>query len=247
MTPNDKYEKSNDDGEEYWVPRKTMKDKIANRKTYYETSEEVSTFKTLERPPQTEKKYTFLLVYLLPALLGVFAVYALQQYLVEAFYIPSASMNPALVEGERILVLKHSTSPLERGDVVVFTDPGGWYEAASLTAEETNNGLGYIVKRVIGEPGDLVECCDAQGGITINGAHLDEPYLNPGATNDVPFSVVVPAGSYFVLGDNRNVSGDSRFHLDKNNGAVPLANVEGKVVWKVWPFSSFAKVENPNN
>ena len=129
-----------------------------------------------------------------------------KSFFLQAFYIPSESMEPGLVDNDRILVEKPSywgSGGPERGDVVVFSDPGGW-----LTAEEDSEpgnvvtkglakvGLypagGHLVKRVIGVAGDVVSCCDRKGRIMVNGKALDEPYARPGtspttgAKNGVP-------------------------------------------------------------
>ncbi|MDQ4084675.1 MAG: signal peptidase I, partial [Actinomycetota bacterium] len=124
-------------------------------------------------------------------LLGIALVLAIviKTFFVQAFYIPSASMEPGLIKNDRILVQKVSYwfgGDPSRGDVVVFEDPGGW-----LTGEEpaptglahvlSKVGLyptgGHLVKRVIGTEGDVIECCDDQGRILVNGEPIDEPYL----------------------------------------------------------------------
>jgi signal peptidase I len=184
-------------------------------------------------------------------------------FLVQAFYVPSESMENTLLPSDRILASKVTTrfAGVHRGDVVVFKDPGGWLPpvvkrggAASIVRE----GLTFIgllpsdsgedlVKRVIGLPGDRVQCCDAKGRIVLNGVPLDEAsYVKPGDTTDqVRFDVTVPAGSVFVMGDNRSNSRDSRYHLEQNSGGVPIDNVVGKVTVIVWPFSRFATVGTP--
>jgi signal peptidase I len=162
----------------------------------------------------------------------------LKALFVQAFYIPSASMEPGLVENDRILVQKVSYwfggSP-SRGDVVVFADPGGWL---GNTADDQDNpvtdllstvGLypegGHLVKRVIGVEGDVVTCCDEQGRILVNGKPLDEDgYIaprGPGVACNGPMipcnpgwtAGPVPAGKVFVMGDNRDDSADSTVHL----------------------------------
>ncbi|MFJ9316793.1 signal peptidase I [Pimelobacter simplex] len=164
---------------------------------------------------------------------------------VQAFYIPSESMEPGLVKNDRILVQKVSYwfggSP-QRGDVVVFEDPGQWLGPSDsqgptgLANLLSKVGLyptgGHLVKRVIGTEGDVIECCDEKGRIKINGKPLDEPYLNkdPGSCNAEitdwftekgsalarPCSWTIgpiPKNKLLVLGDNRAHSADSRVHL----------------------------------
>ena len=101
------------------------------------------------------------------------------------------------------------------------------------------------VKRVIGVGGDTVQCCDAAGHILVNGKPLtNETYIKPHSrTDQVHFIVLVPEGSIFVMGDNRGNSQDSRYHLDLNNGMVPLKDVIGRVVVKIWPFNRIGGIE----
>ncbi|MGB0101227.1 MAG: signal peptidase I [Nocardioides sp.] len=188
--------------------------------------------------------------------------------LVQAFYIPSPSMVPGLVENDRILVEKPSYwfgGEPQRGDVVVFEDPGSWLGPAEQ-AGPTNPvakamsriGLyptgGHLVKRVIGVSGDTVECCDAEGRIMVNGQPLDEDdYVNnpqrvdcrgPMGPGDCDWSSgVIPDGALFVMGDNRAESADSSFRLcradddtcDPDDAFVDNDLVVGKVFAVIWP------------
>lgn len=168
----------------------------------------------------------------------------LKQFLVQAFYIPSESMEPGLVKNDRIMVEKPSYwggGQPRRGDVIVFSDPGGWLDAED--AEVPSNpvtklfakvGLypagGHLVKRVIGVPGDTITCCTAQGRLEVNGHRLDESsYARPGKIDGKtcfgPMPGVchwkvgpVPAGYLFVMGDNRAHSADSSYHLCEIGG-----------------------------
>jgi signal peptidase I len=183
----------------------------------------------------------------------------IKTFLVQAFFIPSPSMENTLLVGDRVLVSKLTPGifDLHRGDVVVFKDPGGWLGAEQMTPTETDEGLTgtvrrtlsfvgllpqdsgeHLIKRVIGTGGDHVVCCDAHGRITVNGVAIDEtPYLVPGAAaSDKTFDVVVPRGYLWVMGDNRPVSADSRLHRKLNNGMVPVHDVVGKAFVVVWPF-----------
>ncbi|MFB9378132.1 signal peptidase I [Kineococcus gynurae] len=188
-------------------------------------------------------------------------------FLLQAFYIPSQSMETTLDIGDRVVVSKLTPGPFElhRGDVVVFLDPGGWLPPAAepdrgpvgsvvadvltfvgLLPEDSGE---HLIKRVIGLPGDRVECCDAQGRISVNGTPVEESaYVIEGAVpSQVPFSVTVPAGELWVMGDNRPESADSRYNQDKPHGGfVPLENVVGRAYVVVWPLSHLAWLGTPS-
>lgn len=180
--------------------------------------------------------------------------FLVRTFIVQAFYVPSQSMENTLMPNDRILASKLNTrfGGVKRGEIVVFRDPGNWLDEVQkqspggvagalewigLLPSNTGDDL---VKRVIGVGGDHVRCCSTDGRIVLNGVPLDEPYLKPGSTNDdVRFDVTVPQDRIFVMGDNRNQSADSRYHLNDNEGTVPVDNVVGRVVLTVWPFSAF--------
>lgn len=180
-------------------------------------------------------------------------------FLVQAFYVPSQSMENTLMPNDRIIASKITTrfSGVGRGEVVVFKDPGGWLPPTAVSRSPISTAFEFIgllpsssgddlVKRVIGIAGDHVMCCNAAGQIVLNGVGLQEPYLKAGAgTDQVPFDIVVPPNSVFVMGDNRSQSADSRFHMSTNEGAVPLDAVVGRVLLKVWPIDSFGTVPIP--
>ncbi|GAA3295525.1 signal peptidase I [Streptomyces cinereospinus] len=157
----------------------------------------------------------------------VFAL-LLNTFVVQPFRIPSGSMEPALRIGDRVLVNKlayrFGAQP-RRGDVVVFDGTGSF-------------GPADYVKRVVGVGGDRVVCCDREGRLQVNGRSVDEStFLYPGdGASAVPFDVVVPAGTLFVLGDHRSSSSDSRDHLGSpGGGMVPVDDVIGRAAWVVWP------------
>ncbi|MFC5280625.1 signal peptidase I [Arcanobacterium canis] len=185
-------------------------------------------------------------------------------YLLQAFEIPSESMENTLVPGDRIVVnkLAHDAASLHRGDVIVFVDPGGWlpdkpqYEQNPVSKAITSFGQAvgllpqnvgdHLVKRVIGLPGDKVECCTADGKVTVNGKPITETYLKPGVKpSDEKFSVTVPQNHLWVMGDNRNRSADSRFHQNQSGfGFVPMDNVEGRAWLTIYPFNRFGRLSD---
>ncbi|NAZ87352.1 signal peptidase I [Kineococcus indalonis] len=179
-------------------------------------------------------------------------------FLLQAFYIPSQSMERTLDIGDRVVVSKLTPGPftLHRGDVVVFADPGGWLAAtpepqrspAGALAADVLTFVGllpedsddHLIKRVVGLPGDHVVCCDPEGRVTVNDVPVDETaYLYPGAEPSLDdFDVTVPADRLWVMGDNRAESADSRYNRDKDHeGFVPLDHVVGRAYAVVWPLS----------
>jgi signal peptidase I len=204
----------------------------------------------------------------LPLLLIVsFCVAVLvRAFLVQAFLIPSSSMETTLLIGDRVLVNRvvYETRDPRRGEVIVFRGTDRWApenvtDAPTGLLDRIGATLGDLVgvsqpgdkdyiKRVIGVPGDRVACCDPLGRVTVNGVAIDEPYLNsnnpldleatPGYCGSRRFDeVVVPPGELFVMGDNRGVSLDSRCQ-----GTVPIENVLGRAFLRVWPPSRWGIV-----
>jgi signal peptidase I len=183
----------------------------------------------------------------LPGLVIMAFVLALliKTFLVQAFFIPSGSMEPTLLPGDRVLVLKvpYYLHDPQRGDIIVFEDPtpspGDQRGAVDGFFHWMFQGLGVqhpdnedFIKRVIGLPGDTVS---ARGGhVYINGKQIDEPYLTQ-RTEDFP-KTPVPEGKLFVMGDNRANSSDSRF---SELGFIPLDKVIGKAEIVIWPPGRF--------
>jgi signal peptidase I len=191
----------------------------------------------------------------------------IKTFLVRSFFVPSGSMLETLQIDDRIIVneLVPNIVPIERGDVVVFKDPGGWLgdpsptvqspltasvdwflSAFGLTAPDSSQ---HLVKRVIGIGGDHVVCCSADGKLTINGKAITEPYLGKSIKpSEVKFDVTVPKDSIWVMGDNRPNSEDSRFHGDlPNKGFVGKQFIVGRAVVITWPFSHWTWLDNfPN-
>lgn len=170
--------------------------------------------------------------------------------LVQLFVVPSESMTPTLAVGDKLAVLRPVADwrSVRRGDVVVFRDPGGWLpRAPAQERSRVAKALEFVgmipyhsgehlVKRVVAEAGDTVEC-RGKGPVYLNGWPLDEPYL-PETTTPcrTTFTVVVPARSIWVMGDNRDNSADSRYHMTGDlRGAVPVDSIAGRVVTVAWP------------
>jgi signal peptidase I len=163
----------------------------------------------------------------LVGLVGGFLLIAVQY---RPYAVPTDSMEPTIHSGTTVLAHTVSGGQVGRGDIVVFRDPA-W-------------GNTPLVKRVVAIGGDTVACCDKQGRVTVNGTAVDEPYLNHTVgLGTSAFSAKVPAGSIFLLGDNRAVSLDSRVHLDQLDGSVPATDVLGRVEGAVWPLGKAGTID----
>lgn len=196
-------------------------------------------------------------------ILGLLLSVIIRTFVAQVFSIPSGSMENTLQVGDRVVVQKIGT--FERGDIVVFSDHAGWLSAQPQTPERgpvgkalefvgvlPDTGTNHLIKRVVGLPGDTVECCTTDGLLAINGVAIDESsYLyttanGPVAPADVPFKVTVPADRLFVLGDHRNASRDSRCYLgdvslnaSRGDAAfVPIRNVVGTAWAIMFPFEN---------
>lgn len=196
----------------------------------------------------------------------------IRTFLVQAFFIPSGSMENTLLVKDRVLVNKvvyDMRDPL-RGEIVVFRGTDNW--APEQPSEPISNAFGAklgrtigdlvgvsrpgerdFIKRVIGLPGDKVACCDRQGRITVNGQGIDEPYVEDDSALDAPpnptqctsrrfAEVTVPPGQMFVMGDHRAVSQDARCQ-----GPVPIENTIGRAFVIVWPSERFTGLSVPDN
>ena len=221
--------------------------------------------RTRRRQRSTLRFLRDLVIILVVAILVSFLI---KTFLVRSFYIPSGSMEHTLEINDRILVneLEPRVIPLHRGDVVVFTDPGGWLPpveqppdrgplADALDTALTFVGLSatdsddHLVKRVIGLPGDHVVCCNTLGQVTVNDVPLKEPYavIPQGATDAAtePFDVIVPEDSLWVMGDNRYHSQDSsRNQTLPGKGFVPTGDVVGRAFVITWPLSRWSGLGN---
>jgi signal peptidase I len=212
----------------------------------------------------------------LPVLFVIALVIALviKSFMVQAFYIPSSSMENTLDIGDKVLVNKlvYDFRPIQPGDIVVFNGVGSWdpppppghpssdplvrlYEITLVPLYHSIIGLfgtapgqqDYI-KRVIGVPGDHVACCTPSGDVTVNRVPLSEQsYLYPGnAPSTSQFSITVPPGRLWVMGDHRSVSYDSRGHTaDPGDGTIPESMVIGRAFMTVWPPSRWRILSIP--
>jgi signal peptidase I len=202
----------------------------------------------------------------LPVLVVIAIVLALviKTYAVQAFFIPSGSMQNTLAIGDRVLINKivYHTRGIAHGDIIVFNGDGSWDAVAPpqnpnpiarlVDALEgvvgITHGSDVYIKRVIGLPGDRVKCCDKQGRVTVNGVPLTEQgYLFPGNKPSTPFAtVVVPPGHLWVMGDHRDVSYDSRGHEgDPGGGSIPESSVMGRAFVIIWPPSKWGFLNIP--
>ncbi|MBM7168347.1 signal peptidase I [Streptomyces sp. G44] len=206
----------------------------------------------------------------IPLLIGVALLIALvlKTFLVQAFVIPTGSMEQTIRIGDRVLVDKLTPwfgSKPERGDVVVFKDPGNWLEEEQgkkkndpVVVKQVKEGLTQIgllpsdserdlIKRVVGVGGDTVKCCDKNDKVTVNGVPLDEPYIHPGdKPSAFEFEVKVPRGRLFMMGDHRSNSADSRFHrTEKFAGTIAEDEVVGRALVIAWPFGHWRRLEEP--
>jgi signal peptidase I len=200
------------------------------------------------------------------ALLGLFLAVLISGLVrslwLDVYFIPSASMEPLLRDGDRILVSRtdFALEPVRRGDVVVFDGRGSFapLNSGRGPAADFLAGAGHwlgltgsdttYVKRVIGLPGDHVICCNADGRLTVNGQQVAEPYVYGGdAPSQLKFSVIVPAGRLWLMGDHRSQSADSRSLLGApGGGMVPLDRVIGRPVQVIWPLDRFAAIPRPD-
>ncbi|MFP7759905.1 signal peptidase I [Marisediminicola sp. LYQ134] len=200
-------------------------------------------------------------------LIAIIVSVGIKTFLIRSFYIPSSSMQNTLQINDRIIVnqLVPAAIDIERGDVVVFRDPGGWLPdrpepevnpvagavdwfltLVGLSASDSND---HLIKRVIGLPGDVVACCNELGQMEVNGVPLDEPYLDlPDGVTKVSFDdfeVTVPENSLWVMGDNRYNSRDSRYNPQPPAlGFVPIDNVVGRAFVVSWPISHWSWLDN---
>ncbi|KRE41904.1 signal peptidase I [Knoellia sp. Soil729] len=193
--------------------------------------------------------------------------FVVKTWLIQAFYIPSGSMEDTLILNDRVVVNKlvPDVMDLEHGDVIVFEDPGEWLSSVPAVSHGPvrdgvervltfvgllpNTSDNHLIKRVIGLPGDHIVCCDAQGHLTVNGVPITESYIKPGdVPSSITFDITVPEGKVWVMGDHRGDSEDSRFHDPAGTGAegsVPIDRITGRAVAIVWPLDRAGWLSRP--
>ncbi|MDH6536433.1 signal peptidase I [Aurantimicrobium minutum] len=199
--------------------------------------------------------------------IAILVSFLVKTFLVRSFFIPSASMEQTLMIDDRVIVneLVPKAVAVDHGDIVVFKDPGGWLPARppvevtgiqagtewvlSLFGLASPDSNDHLIKRVIGLPGDTVQCCSADGKIMVNGVAITEPYITIPAgetrASALDFNVTVPESSLFVMGDNRYNSKDSRYNTDKPGGGfVGMDNVVGRAFVLSWPMSHWGWLSN---
>ena len=224
----------------------------------------VSEFKRLRKKLRSNWLAAFVIDFLVIVGTALVLSVLIKAFLIRSFYIPSGSMLETLQINDRIIVsvMTPEVFPVERGDVIVFKDPGGWLGAIPAQPKEplvefsdfvlgtfgitAPDSAEHLVKRVIGLPGDDVICCDVDGKITVNGQAITEPYVRAGSNpSDLEFAVKVPENSFWVMGDNRGNSTDSRYHQDlPTGGFVPASVVVGKAIVISWPVSNWTWLNN---
>ncbi len=205
--------------------------------------------------------------------LALFFSFLIKTFLIQAFWIPSGSMEDTLVKDDRVIVTKLVPGPfdLQRGDIIVFEDPGPdgakWLQGlpesriktlggpfhgllvfVGLLPEDSEN---HLIKRVIGLPGDHVQADGTEGKVKVNGVEIDESsYIKPGdfPSQGRPFDIVVPKDCVWVMGDHRSDSSDSRAHDDGTGktGCVPMDKIVGRALVVVWPLDHVTWLGKPD-
>ncbi len=220
------------------------------------------------RKPPTRRRWSFLLEVVSIFVTATVVSLLIKTVLVQAFFIPSGSMEPTLhgcpgCTGDRVLVNKLTShmGGVHRGDIVVFRDPDGWlrnqhpsstpekqsrvYDALAFIGFLPSRSENDLIKRVIGVGGDTVE---GRGGkIYVNSVPLEEPYVFPGnSPSETDFRVTVPADKLWVMGDHRGASEDSRYHQQgAGKGFVPVKDVVGRAFAIIWPLNRAGSLDRP--
>ena len=165
-------------------------------------------------------------------LIAILVAIIVRTFLLQLFYIPSASMDPYLKVNDKVFVNKmsYTFSDIERGDVLVFDAPD----------DIKTDKIKDLIKRVVGLPGETIEgrCKNGQDvcivDIYIDGKKLEEPYLKSDIYYEHFTAITIPANSIFMMGDNRDDSEDGRVF-----GPIPISSVVGRAFFRLWPMSGF--------
>ncbi|MFY9263444.1 MAG: signal peptidase I [Actinomycetaceae bacterium] len=217
-----------------------------------------------EKPTRGSSVLSLVLEFFTVVAVALLISVILKTFVVQAFEIPSESMENTMIPGDRILVnkLADDEDSLERGDLIVFIDPGNWLgdlpepergpfqEKLQIIGQAIGvlpqNSGEHLVKRIIGLPGDHVACCNDVGQLMINGEPINETYIKEGVVPSVEnFDVTVPSGHVWVMGDNRSNSQDSRYHQAVEGfGFVPITNIEGRAWLRILPFDRFGRFDD---
>jgi signal peptidase I len=180
---------------------------------------------------RAKSKQRAMVEWVVAIVLAIVAAFVIKTWLVQAFVIPSGSMEPTLQVNDRVLVAKfaYRISDVHRGNVVVFRNP------ARLADEPAQ-----LIKRVVGTEGDVIQTVN--GKLEVNGSLVSEPYLSPGTMTRAPDGrdmprTTVPPGHIFVMGDNRGNSRDSRYL-----GPIDVKTVVGKAFFRLWPIHRLGRL-----
>jgi signal peptidase I len=181
-------------------------------------------------PTSPSRGRRWLIEWLVVLAIALVVAIGIRAYVVQTFFIPSGSMEPTLNIGDRIVVdkLSYRFHGVGRGDIVVFKRPPGLHDDPGVTD---------LVKRVIGLPGERI-ASGPNGEVLINGKAIAQPWLTASAKADPGINIrpqVIPPDHYFVMGDNRGESEDSRFF-----GTIDRSLIIGHVVLRIWPLSRIA-------
>ncbi|TYQ26346.1 signal peptidase I [Pseudanabaena sp. UWO311] len=193
------------------------------------------TSRNSSQPPKKSKRSSFWQETAQTVGLTIALAFGVRVAVAQAYYLPpSGSMEPTLQNYDRVIVdkLSYRFQTPQRFDIVVFEPNEAVIKGCGLSAEKQKSSL---IKRVIGLPGDRVEI--KEGVTYINGKALSEPYLVKAPEYDLPLTIV-PANSYFALGDNRNNSCDGHIW-----GFVPKENIIGKATLRYWPLDHFGNID----
>jgi signal peptidase I len=175
-----------------------------------------------EEPARSRSSAKSILEWLGVILGALLVALLIKTFLLQAFYIPSRSMEPTLRIGDRVLVnkLSYKMHDINRGDIVVFERP----------PDEPPDAIKDLIKRVIALPGETIS--SENGQVFIDGRPLEEPYLEPGTVTENLPPTLVPEGHVFVMGDNRGDSRDSRYF-----GPIEEDLVVGRAFVRIWPVT----------